>query len=140
MPDLHSRSTRKLADIVAIVAAVTAIGNALWGPLIFSAMQESLPQGDPGVGYNWLAFGIGGIVALLGIFVAQKRPVPGRILLAIAGVMLVLVPLFYDRKHMLPITASVVLGLAMLASSFFLGPVPRSGGHLATEKPRLKVQ
>jgi hypothetical protein len=132
MADIGSRSTRKLADIVAIVAAVTAIGNALWGPLIFSAMQASLPQGDPGVGYNWLAFGLGGIIALVGVFIAQKRPLPGRIALGIAGIMLVLVPFFYDRRNMLPIVASVIIGIAMLVASLFLGPVPGPRSSQAT--------
>ncbi|HEV7990746.1 MAG TPA: hypothetical protein VGP25_02930 [Gemmatimonadaceae bacterium] len=123
MAESETRTRRKWADIVAIVASVAALGNALWGPLIFGTLSQSTTT-DRGAGYNWLAFGLGGMLGVLGLIVAQKRPQPGRIALALGGVMLVIVPFFYDHKAMLPIVTSVVLGLAMLVSSFFLGPMP----------------
>ena len=79
---------------------------------------------DPGAGYNWFAFGVGGILGVLGLIVAQKRPLPGRIALAAGGALLVIVPFFYETRSMLPIATSVVIGLAMLVASFFLGPMP----------------
>jgi MFS family permease len=123
MSELSSRSRRKWADVVAIVASLAALGNAMWGPLIFGAMSSRTTT-DPGVGYNWFAFGVGGVLGILGLIVAQKRPAPGRIALAIGGALLVIVPFFYANKSMLPITTSVVLGIAMLVSAFFLGPMP----------------
>jgi hypothetical protein len=127
MADSEARTRRKWADIVAIVASVTALGNAMWGPLIFGTRSSSVPT-DPGAGYNWLAFGLGGALGLLGLIVAQKRPLPGRVALALGGALLVVVPLFYENRAMLPIVTSVVLGLAMLLSSFFLGPMPAPRG------------
>lgn len=127
MADSESRTRRKWADIVAIVASVTALGNALWGPLIFGTRSASVTT-DQGAGYNWLAFGLGGVLGVLGLIVAQKRPLPGRIALALGGVLLVLVPFFYESRAMLPIVTSVVLGLAMLIASFFLGPMPAPRG------------
>jgi len=108
---------------VAIVASVTALGNAMWGPLIFSTISTQVTA-DRGAGYNWFAFGVGGILGVLGIIVAQKRPVPGRIALAVGGALLVAVPFVYDNRALLPIATSVVLGVAMLVSAFFLGPMP----------------
>jgi peptidoglycan/LPS O-acetylase OafA/YrhL len=108
---------------VAIIASVTALGNAMWGPLIFSTTSTGVTA-DRGVGYNWFAFGVGGILGVLGLIVAQKRPVPGRIALAVGGALLIAVPFVYENRPMLPIATSVVLGIAMLVSSFFLGPMP----------------
>jgi hypothetical protein len=99
MTNTDSRVRRKWADIVAILAAVISLGNAMWGPLIFSTMQRSQPQGDPGVGYNWIAFGLGGLLLLA-------------------------VPFAYRDRDLLPIVVSVVLGLAMLVASPFVGPMP----------------
>ena len=108
---------------MAIVASVTALGNAMWGPLIFSTTSSQVTT-DQGAGYNWFAFGVGGILGVLGLIVAQKRPLPGRIALAIGGALLVAVPFVYENRSPLPIATSVVLGIAMLVSSFFLGPMP----------------
>ena len=123
MADNTSRTRRRWADLVAIIASVAALGNAMWGPLIFSTMS-SRTTSDPGAGYNWLAFGIGGALGILGLILAQKRPLAGRIPLAVGGVLLVIVPFFYEHKAMLPIATSVVLGVAMLMSAMFLGPMP----------------
>jgi hypothetical protein len=123
MAETSTRRARRWADLVAIIASVAALGNALWGPLIFSTRSAAVTT-DPGAGYNWFAFGVGGILGVLGLVVAQKRPLPGRIALAIGGALLVIVPFFYETRAMLPIATSVVLGIAMLVASFFLGPMP----------------
>jgi hypothetical protein len=124
MADTTKRRTRYWADVIAIIASVTALGNAMWGALIFSHLSSSVTT-DQGVGYNWFAFGIGGLLGVLGLIVAQVRPMPGRLALAVGGAFLVAVPFFYENKPLLPIATSVVLGIALLASSAFLGPMPR---------------
>ncbi|MFL5618995.1 MAG: hypothetical protein ACJ79A_11470 [Gemmatimonadaceae bacterium] len=123
MADTSTRRVRWWADLVAIVASVTALGNAMWGPLIFSTLSYQVTA-DRGAGYNWFAFGVGGILGVLGVIVAQKRPLPGRIAIAVGGALLVIVPFFYEHRSMLPIATSVVLGIAMLVSAFLLGPMP----------------
>ena len=123
MADIAGRKARRWSDIVAIIASVTALGNALWGPLIFSTVSSSVTS-DRGAGYNWFAFGVGGILGVLGLIVAQKRPMPGRIALALGGALLIAVPFVYENRALLPIATSVVLGVAMLVSSLFLGPMP----------------
>jgi hypothetical protein len=124
MVNATSRRVTRWADLVAIVAGVCALGNAMWGPLIFTAMERSTPRGDPGIGYTWEAFGIGGLLALTAVVLAQKWPRPARVLLAIAGLMLLAVPFTYVKKEALPIAASVILGLAMLVATPFLGTMP----------------
>jgi peptidoglycan/LPS O-acetylase OafA/YrhL len=124
MADTRTRSRTRWADLVAIVASVVALGNALWGPVIFSTMQRDLPQGDPGVGYNWLAFGLGGILGVLGLLLAQKWPRFAKIPLALGGLLLIAVPFAYQRQHPAPIAVSVVVGLALLLAAPFVGPMP----------------
>ena len=120
----RGRTGRKWADIVAIVAGLVALANAMWGPIIFTMMYKQLSQGDRGVAYNWMAFGLGGLLALCGVALAQRSPRAGRPFLTVAGILLVVVPFFYDNKPLLPIATSVILGLAMLGAAPFLGPMP----------------
>ena len=134
MAETSTRRTR-WADVVAIIASVTAVGNALWGPLIFSTLSNQVTT-DRGAGYNWFAFGVGGILGVLGLIVAQKRPLPGRIALAVGGALLVIVPFFYETLSMLPIATSVVLGIAMMVSAFFLGPMPAPRGVAEQQQAR----
>jgi peptidoglycan/LPS O-acetylase OafA/YrhL len=124
MSEINDRTTRRWADVVAIIATVVALANAMWGPIIFTTMADKLSLGDRGVDYNWIAFGVGGMLALGGLILAQRWPQYGKIALAIGGLMLVLVPFFYERKVALPIITSVVLGVAMLATSPFVGRMP----------------
>jgi hypothetical protein len=132
MTKTGSPARRRWADLVAIVAAVVSLANAMWGPLIFSTMQRSQPQGDPGVGYNWLAFGIGGLLALLGVFLAERRTTLARVALVLAGLMLIAVPFAYNDRDPLPIAVSVVLGLLMIGVSPFIGPMPPPRHQVAT--------
>jgi hypothetical protein len=124
MPDTSGRSRTRWADLVAIIASVVALGNAMWGPVIFSTMQRDLPQGDPGIGYNWLAFGLGGLLGVLGLIMAQKWPRWAKIPLALGGLLLIAVPFTYERHHPAPIAVSVIVGLAMLLAAPFVGPMP----------------
>jgi hypothetical protein len=111
---------RHWADVVAIVAGVWSFGEAIWGPAVFSS--ETI---DRGVGATWLAFGIGGLLAIGAVLLAQRYTRPARITLGIAGLVLVLSPLAYDHPVWLPIVSSVVAGLAMLAAAPFIGRMPR---------------
>jgi hypothetical protein len=132
MTKTGSPARRRWADLVAIVAAVVSLANAMWGPLIFSTMQRSQPQGDPGVGYNWSAFGIGGLLALLGVFLAERRTTLARVALVLAGLMLIAVPFAYRDRDLLPIAVSVALGLLMIGVSPFIGPMPPPRHPVAT--------
>ena len=128
MPDTKARSRTRWADLVAIVAAMVALGNAMWGPVIFSTMQRDMPRGDPGIGYNWLAFGLGGILGVLGLVMAQKWPRWAKFPLALGGLLLIAAPFAYQRHHPAPIAVSVVVGLAMLLVAPFVGPMPAPRG------------
>ncbi len=111
---------RHWADVVAIVAGVWAFGEAIWGPAVFSS--ETI---DRGAGATWLAFGIGGLLAIGAVILAQRNTRLARILLGVAGLVLVLSPLAYRHPSWLPIVSSLAVGLAMLAAAPFIGRMPR---------------
>jgi peptidoglycan/LPS O-acetylase OafA/YrhL len=129
MADSTSRTVRKWSDIVVIVASLVSLGNAIWGPFIFTSVARDPPHGDSGVGYNWLAFGVGGLLGLLGVFLAERQPRLARLSVALGGAMIAIVPFTYEHWHALPIATSLVLGLAMLAAAPFVGPMPTPGGR-----------
>jgi hypothetical protein len=111
---------RHWADLVAILAGVWSFGEALWGPALFS--METI---DRGAGATWFAFGISGLLAIGAVLLAQRRTKPARILLAIAGLILVASPFAYRNPVSLPIIAAVIAGVAMLAAAPFIGRMPR---------------
>jgi hypothetical protein len=124
MADNTPPSGRKWADILVIFASVASLGNAIWGPAIFTTAARDPSGADPGIGYNWLAFGLSGLLGILAIIMTMKWPRFARIPLGIAGLLLVVVPFTYTRPYMLPIAMSVVLGLLMLGATPFFGPMP----------------
>ena len=111
---------RHWADVVAILAGVWSFGEALWGPAIFS--METV---DRGAGASWLAFGVGGLLAIGAVLLAQRSTKPARIMLAVGGVILVGSAFAYRNPVSLPIITAILAGLAMLASAPFIGKMPR---------------
>jgi len=111
---------RHWADVVAILAGVWSFGEALWGPALFS--METV---DRGAGATWLAFGISGLLAIGAVLIAQRRTKPARIMLAVAGLILVASPFAYRNPVSLPIIASMIAGVMMLAAAPFIGRMPR---------------
>jgi hypothetical protein len=118
----HAKDARRRhwADVVAIIAGVWAFGEAIWGPALFSSETT-----DRGAGATWLAFGIGGLLAIGAVLLAQRYTRLARLLLGIAGVILVLSPLAYRHPAWLPIVSSLTVGVAMLAAAPFIGRMPR---------------
>ena len=111
---------RHWADLVAIVAGVWSFGEALWGPALFSANTA-----DRGAGATWLAFGVGGLLAIVAVLTAQRYTKPARIVLGVAGLILIASPFAYRQPVWLPIVTSLAAGLAMLAAAPFIGRMPR---------------
>lgn len=121
MNQVKEARRRHWADVVAIVAGVWSFGEALWGPALFSGETTT----DRGAGGTWLAFGIGGLLAIVAVVLAQRYLRPARILLALAGLILVVSPIAYRNPSWLPIASSLAVGVAMLAAAPFVGRMPR---------------
>lgn len=120
MNQVQDARRRHWADLAAIIAGVWSFGQALWGPVVFSG-----PAADRGAGATWLAFGVGGLLCLLSVFVAQRATKAARIMLGVAGLVLLASPFAYRNPALLPTVSSVVAGLVMLVAAPFIGRMPR---------------
>ena len=120
MKQVKHAKRRHWADVVAIVAGVWSFGEAIWGPAVFSSETAGR-----GAGATWLAFGIGGLLAIIAVLLAQRYTRPARVVLGVAGLMLIASPFAYRQPVLLPILTSVIAGLAMLGAAPFIGRMPR---------------
>jgi hypothetical protein len=113
---------RRWADIVAILASVVLVGYSVWGGVL-AGDSEGLRE----VRNISLVRGsniLGGLLGVLGIFVAQKSRAAGRAMIIAAGVV-ALAGLFAFRVlDGTSIAASGAPGLALLLAGFFVGPMP----------------
>jgi hypothetical protein len=112
---------RNWSDIVAILAGMWAIAEAIWGPAVFS--QNIV---DASAGYAWLVFATAGALAVAAVFLAQRITGLGRVVLAIAGLLLVIIALAYERAHPLALVTGLILGVVMLVATPFMGSIPRN--------------
>lgn len=118
---------RYRADIVAIVASVAAIGLALYGAPQGAPEGAVASQGTPSrAGPYLIATLLGGALGLLGLVLAQKFRfrVPGRVLIALGGISLLVAALALDLSGGPPRILRIVVGLALLACAPFVGPMP----------------
>lgn len=120
MSEVNNVRRRHWADIVALVAGLWAIAEAIWGPAVSSQSVV-----DPRFGYTWLIFATAGALAVAAIFLAQRTPAFGRVALAIAGLLLLIITMMFEREHLVPLVTGLVLAVAMLASAPFVGRLPR---------------
>lgn len=112
---------RNWSDVVALVAGLWAIAEAVWGPTVFS--QRIM---DANAGYAWLIFATAGALAVASVFLAQRTTGLGRVVLGVAGLLVATTSLLYERSHPLALATGIILGLAMLASTPFMGSIPRN--------------
>jgi hypothetical protein len=121
--------TRTAATVSLILASVTALGCAVWGPGLFSDYTGRA------VGPTWLAFAIGGTLGLLGLLVSHKHLSLGRTISAVGGLVHLAVLAVYDRIIVQPMVLLITIGLILLATAAFIGPVGwRPGRALVTRR------
>jgi hypothetical protein len=111
---------RNWSDVVAIAAGAWSIAEAVWGPAVFS---QNLV--DASAGYAWLVFATAGALAIASVFLAQRITGLGRVVLGIAGLLLLIVSIAYERGHPLALATGLILAILMLASTPFMGRIPR---------------
>ena len=109
------------ADFIAIVAAVSCFAFAIWGTPL--AVGEISGGDTRNISLIWLSYGIGGVLALAGVAVAQQRRGQGRILVGAAGVVLLLGLIGFAQPEGAA-WASIIPGALMLAAAPFVGPLP----------------
>ena len=122
---MNAGKRRTWADVLVLVVSLWVIGQAIWGPML-------LPQGsrDQGASSTYVLSLIAGAVGLFGLWMAQKRANVGRILVAVAGLIVLVGPFTYRLLPPLPMTFAIVSGLALLAAAKFVGPIPPPQRHI----------
>jgi hypothetical protein len=104
--------------VAAIGAGVTAIGLAI-------AITGILPGQTDGIADRAaLLVALGGFNGVLGLLWAQGSRDPGRGLVALGGLMLLLAPFAFERPVFWVMALEIVLGLLLLAASAFVGRMP----------------
>jgi hypothetical protein len=113
---------RRWADVVVIIAAVYVFFAAVWSP------PELISRGDAGaVGdTTWLyvAYALGGTLALAGLFIVQRWIGIGRITIGVAG--LIVLSAFLALREITPLAllSIGISGVALVAAAPFAGPMP----------------
>ncbi|HEU4631764.1 MAG TPA: hypothetical protein VFS08_18590 [Gemmatimonadaceae bacterium] len=106
----------ELADVAAILAGVAALGSAIWGaPITFDNAY------DAPISSLWGAYLVAGVLAIVAVFVAQRRRGLGRGLLAVAGLISLAITLLGGGGWVTARVVHLVLGLIMLAASTSIG-------------------
>lgn len=137
MASTSSPRARHWSDVLALVTGVALIGIVIWpgGPTANNAAAEELRFPVA----TWLVLASAGALALAGTTIAQRWSMRtlGRGLIALGGLLL-LANLFFVRDFGLRSMLTLLLpGLALLASAFGAGPMPRDIGPEsdATRRP-----
>lgn len=113
----------EIADIAALVAGLVSIGFAMWGVPITADLMTDPSFGEP-IAPLWLLYALGGALAVLAVFLAQRSRGPARALLLVAGLVeLFAVFVAWDFAWASRLS-TIGLAVVMLAASTALGPVP----------------
>jgi hypothetical protein len=125
---MDTRGRRMWADIVVIVASVSTLGQAIWGPALLTQQSQ-----DRGTSFSWVISIIAGAVAMFGLVLSQRRVGLGQALVAVAGVVLLVGPFTYQRMAPLPMSFAVIAGVLLLGAAKFVGPMPVSSAQRDVE-------
>ena len=118
MNDATEVRQRHLGDAVTIAAGVSAIGTAVAISGILPGRVDETHDGAA------LTVAIGGLMAIVGLLLAQRTPSMGRAVIALAGLALVAAPLLFGRGVAWVWMLEIVLGVVLLAASAFVGRMP----------------
>lgn len=122
---MTNEKRRTWADILVLVASLWAIGEAIWGPALFSQGSQ-----DRGASTTYVLSVVAGTLGLLGVGLAQKKAMLGRVLVGLAGVLVLVGPFTYRQLPPLPLAFAVITGVILLGAATFVGPVPPPRGHI----------
>lgn len=118
MPLSANQKRIEIADFIAILTGMTSVGFALYGTPVTFDDAYNAP-----IAPVWAIFLTAGVVAVLGVGLAQRSSGAGRALVAVAGV-LVLAAAFITPGPWITIrVAQAIVGVVLLASSAFVGPM-----------------
>ena len=121
-PPIAHAKRRRWADVVLIVASLYAFMSSFWAPLeLLTGGGGNEVADDQAL---WWTYALGGVLGLAALAFATRFPVLSKALTAAAGV--AVLAGFFMLDNLTPFaTISIGLtGLALLAASPFVGPMP----------------
>lgn len=126
---MRSTGTRTWADVLALLTSVVLLALAIWpgDPTASEAASAELGSAQ----MVWGLHALGGLLALGGLVIAQRwrwRTI-GRVMVGVAGVALVaglVVTRDFTGRSLLLL---LLPGVALIASSLALGPMPPPEEH-----------
>lgn len=113
---------RRWAVVVVIIASVYAFAAAIWfPPEVISGGGSREVRSEA---WLWAAYALGGVLGLVGVFVALRWPALARGVVAVAG--LLVLSGFFALRQITPLAlvSLGLTGLALLVAAPFVGPMP----------------
>lgn len=113
-----SQKRIEIADFIAILTGMSSLGFALYGAPITFDDAYNAP-----IAPIWSIFFVAGVMAVLGVALAQKSRGGGRALVALAGVLVLVAAVITPGPWVTIRVAQTVVGVVLLASSVLVGPM-----------------
>ena len=124
MRETPARTRRRWADIVVILTGLALVGLAAWNA---PASGGGRPHEAESLASMYVAYAIGGGLALTALFVAHRWRTVGRVLLVAAALLLLGFGFDAFRAQVWPVWITVLLpALLLLGATPFFGPMPRA--------------
>lgn len=120
---------RRWADIVAILASVVLFGYSVWGGVLAGDSEAMTEVGN--LGLARASNIVGGLLGIIGIFVAQRSRGAGRVIVMLAGVVALIGLFAFTVVDATAMLAAGVPGLLLLIAGMFVGPMPAPGDERA---------
>jgi peptidoglycan/LPS O-acetylase OafA/YrhL len=121
---MQESARRRWADIVVILVGLLLLGLAAWNAPVSSGTRPDEAESLPSI---YVAYAVGGGLALAALFVAHRWRMVGRVLLVIAALVLLGYGIAGYQAPAEALWLTVVLpGILLLAASPFFGPMPRA--------------
>ena len=123
MPDTPERDRRRWADVIVIATGLLLVGLAAWNAPASSSPRQSIAS----LGSMYVAYGVGGVLTLVALFVAHRSATAGRVLLGAAALLVLGFGLAAFREPTAALWLTIVVPAALLlAATPFFGPLPRA--------------
>lgn len=117
---MEQKKNRATADIIAAFAGVAAVGIAVWAVPLFADAT------DRGGSWKWLLYMLSGGLALAAVRLSVRNQALARNVLRAGGVLMLVTIFIGPPRELLQVALSVLIGGAMLGSSFFFGDLAKA--------------
>ncbi len=124
MQESPVRQRRRWADVIVILVGLFLVGLAAWNAPVSSGTRPDEAESLPSI---YMAYAVGGGLALAALFVAHRWKLVGRAMVVLAGLVLLGYGIAGYRAPAEALWFTVLIpGLLLLCASPFFGPMPRA--------------